>query len=297
MNYICSYLADIINGFELDQYSWADRLIVPATCDSLYGAKEYLERNIEGLNAKLFRLPLKFYENTYQLYKSSVEDVLEWIGADHTFDAAALKKGVETKNRMNSGISELLSGNDGLFKGAVYLKLMMARSILPAPVFTALLEGMDKEVIEQNYNKEQPNLLVLGPLWDNLELIDYINTDHNVITRFLTSTIGLYEGEISLEGDIKENLVSHYFSKAGTATSYDHYNRLIGELDREIAERSVKGVIYLNYKYCEPHMFFSKRIRDHLKNNGVKMLYLEQEHSRGTDAMIQNQIDTFMENI
>jgi benzoyl-CoA reductase/2-hydroxyglutaryl-CoA dehydratase subunit BcrC/BadD/HgdB len=297
INYICSYLADIINAFESDHFSWADHLIVPATCDSLYGAKEYLERNIEGLNVKMFRPPLKFDGDTYQFYKSSVEDVLEWMGSHYTFDDAALKKGVEMKNRMNAVINELLSCKEGLFKGSVYLKLMIARSVLPAPVFMAMLEGMDKEVLEQNHKKAHTNLLVLGPLCDNLELIDYMNTDHNVITRFLTSTLGLHDGEVSLEGDVKENLISHYFRKAGTATSYDHYNKLISELDLEITESSVKGVVYLNYKYCEPHMFFSKRIMDHLEKNGMKMLYLELEHSRGIDALIQNQVDTFTENI
>ncbi|MEW6599515.1 MAG: 2-hydroxyacyl-CoA dehydratase family protein [Nitrospirota bacterium] len=297
INYICSYLADIMNAFESDHFSWADHLIVPATCDSLYGAKEYLERNIQGINVKMFRPPLKFDEGTYQFYKSSVEDVLEWMGSHYTFDDTALKRGVEMKNRMTTGISELLSSDEGLFKGAVYLKLMIARSVLPAPVFMCMLESMDKAVVGQNHNKAQTNLLVLGPICDNLDLIDYLNTDHNVITRFLTSTLGLHDCEVSLEGDVKDNLISHYFRRAGTVTSYDHYSKLISELDTEIMERSVKGVIYINYKYCEPHMFFSKSIKDHLEKNGVKMLYLELEHSGGIDASIQNHIDTFTENI
>lgn len=297
INYVCSYLADIISAFESNHFSWANYLIVPATCDSLYGAKEYLKQNIEGLNVKMFRPPLKFDEDTYYFYKSSVEDVIEWMGSNYSFDDEALKKGIEMKNRMNIAISDLLSSKEGLFKGAVYLKLMVARSVLPAPVFMTMIEGLDKEIVEQNHNKAQTNLLVLGPLCDHLELIDYMNTDHNIITSFLTSTFGHHDGEVSLEGDVKENLIRHYFMKAGTATSFDHYNKVISELDREIAERSVKGVIYLNYKYCEPHMFFSKRVRDHLEKNGVKMLYLELEHSGEIDALIQNQFDAFRENI
>jgi len=297
INYICSYLADIINGFGSGHFSWVDHLIVPATCDSLYGAKEYLERNIEGLDAKMFRLPLKFDGDSYHFYRSSVEDVLEWLNGRYKFDDAALKSGVEIKNRVNSSVIELLSGKEGLFRGALYLKLMMVRSVLPPPVMMTLLESLDKKVLEQNYYKGRANILLMGPLCDNLDLIDYLNTEHNVITRFLTSSVGPHDGNVSLDGDIKENIIDHYFNKVGTVTSYDHYNRLIKEIDLEIAARFVKGVVYINYKYCEPHMFFSKRIKDHLRKNDVKMLYLELEHAKGIEASTMNQIDTFRENL
>lgn len=297
INYVCSYIADIITAFESDHFVWADHLIVPATCDSLYGAREYLEQNIEGLNVKMFRPPLKFDEGIYQFYKSSVEDMLEWMGSYYSFDDVALTKGIEMKNHMNSVIIDLLSGKDGLFKGTIYLKLMLAKSILPYHLFISLIDRCDKDVLEQNFSLKRDNILTLGPICDNLDLIDYLNAEHNVITGLMTTTLGVHDSEIPLEGDVKDNLIRYYFNKLGTVTSYNYFNIFIKKLDREIIKHSIKGIVYLNYKFCEPHMFFSKQLRDYLENSDMKYLYLEIEHVKGMDALTQNKIDAFMETL
>jgi benzoyl-CoA reductase/2-hydroxyglutaryl-CoA dehydratase subunit BcrC/BadD/HgdB len=297
INYMCAYLTDVLNGFEEDYYSWADYLIIPATCDSLCGAGEYFDKNITNVETKIFRLPLKLTPDAYQVYKSAVEEVLKWLGDSYLFDNEMLKKAIKMRNQVNSKIRGLMSYKGVPFEGVGYLKLMMAKSVLPGTVLVSFLEDIDKEIIEQNYNKEQINVLVLGPLCDNIDLMDYISRDHNVITKFMTSTLGLYNDEISQDGDVKENLIRYYFSKAGTATSYDYFRKLKTDLDREISARSVKGIIYLNYKFCEPHMFLSKQVKNHLENTDIKFLYLELEHTNGIDALTQTKVDVFMENI
>lgn len=297
INYMCAYLTDVISSFESGHYSWADRLIVPATCDSLYGAKEYLENTVDNVKTKMFRLPLKFTPDTYPVYRNAVEDVMEWLDIDYSYDDRLLREALEANNKVNRRIMDLLSGSGAIFMGSLYLKLMMARSVLPYPDMMSVLDEVNSEAVQKNYTKDKPNVLILGPICDNLDLIDYINTEYNVIARFMTSSLGLYDSEVSLEGDIKDNLIRHYFSRAGTVTSSDYYSRFIKELDQEIQEHAVKGAIYLNYQYCDPHMFFSKRIKDHLQNTDMKVLYLELEHAKGMDAMLQNRIDAFMENI
>ena len=47
INYMCAYLSDVINSFETGKFQWADFLIVPATCDSLYGACDYIETPVQ----------------------------------------------------------------------------------------------------------------------------------------------------------------------------------------------------------------------------------------------------------
>ncbi|MHA2038644.1 MAG: 2-hydroxyacyl-CoA dehydratase [Promethearchaeota archaeon] len=297
INYMCAYLTDIINSFEADYFSWADHLIIPPSCDSLYGAKDYLEKNIDNVKTKMFRTPLQFTPDAYQVYESAVEDVLDWLSGFYSFDNELLMKGIDFKNQMNNKIRTLVSRNGEPFEGVVYLKLMIAKSILPDSVFRSLLDDISEETIEQNYKKDRDNILILGPLCDNLDLLDYIGTDHNIITKFMTSTLGLFDGEISLEGDIKKNLIRYYFSRAGTATSYNYFARLKKGLDREIKKYSIKGIIYLNYKLCDPHMFLSRQIRYHFGDSNVKVLYLEMEHVKGLNASVQNKIDTFIENI
>ncbi len=297
MNYMCAYLTDVIYNFEADNFTWANYLILPATCDSLYGAQDYIEKNIINVKTKLFRLPLKFTQETYQAYKSSVENVLEWLSNDHVFDNALLRESIEMRNKLNKKIMKLLSCEGSTFKGALYLKLMIAKSVLPPPVFMSLLENINEKTLAQNHEKDRHNILLLGPMFDNMGLIDYINKDHNVVTKLMTSTLGLFDSEVSLEGDIKDNLIRNYFDKAGSATSYNYFFKLIKELDNEIEKYSIKGIIYFNYKFCEPHMFFSRQLISYWEKSGVKVLYLEQEHSEGMDPLIQNKIDIFMENL
>jgi benzoyl-CoA reductase subunit C len=297
LNYMCAYVTDIIGSFEADAYPWADRIIIPATCDSLYGAKDYFERNLSHVKVKLFRLPLKFTLETYHVYKGAVEEVLEWLSEYYEFDNALLRKSIKTKNKINNKIKELMCYEGRFIMGAVYLKLMLARSVMPSHDFMNLLDMMDREDTERNFNGKRSTILLLGPICDNMELIDYINSDRNVITKHMSSTLGLYDGEVSLEGDIKDNLIKYYFRRVGTATSYNYFNKLVKELDHDVREYSVKGVIYLNYKYCEPHIFFSKQLQDYLKECEMRVLYLETEHSEKMDALTQNKIDAFLESI
>lgn len=297
LNYMCAYLSDLMGSFEEGHFSWADNIIIPATCDSLYGAKEYIEKRFGNVRTKMFRLPLKFTSDYYAVYKHAVEEVMEWLSVRYSFEDELLYKAVDMQNQINNKIVQALQYKGSFMPGAVYLKLMIAKSVLPPTAFLGFLEEISKEAIDQNYSQDRPNILVLGPICDNLDLINYISKNHNIISNLMMSTTGLHNSNISLEGDVIDNLIRHYFEKAGTATSIDSPPRFIREISGEIMKYSIRGIIYLNYKFCEPHMFFSRQLNCHLDNSDVKMLYLELEHSCGIDAIVQNQIDAFMENI
>ncbi len=66
---------------------------------------------------------------------------------------------------------------------------------------------------------------------------------------------------------------------------------LLSAVERSMAQ----GLIILQVKYCEPHMFFYPEIKEALEREGVPHLLVETEHEQMPMEALKTRLETFME--
>jgi benzoyl-CoA reductase subunit C len=66
---------------------------------------------------------------------------------------------------------------------------------------------------------------------------------------------------------------------------------LLGAVERSKAQ----GLIILQVKYCEPHMFFYPEIKETFEREGVPHLLVETEHEQMPMEALKTRLETFME--
>jgi benzoyl-CoA reductase/2-hydroxyglutaryl-CoA dehydratase subunit BcrC/BadD/HgdB len=90
-------------------------------------------------------------------------------------------------------------------------------------------------------------------------------------------------------------LTERYFQSCFCPTKY--YGPLARQemLGREVKKSGAKGVIFLLYKYCEPHFFDYPDLKSYLEAQGISTLLLEVEDPSQSREQNKLRIQAFME--
>ena len=97
------------------------------------------------------------------------------------------------------------------------------------------------------------------------------------------------------QGDPLDVLTDRYFSSCFCPTKYYGPWARQETLAREVKESGAKGVIFLLYKYCEPHFFDYPDLKAFFEAQGIPSLLLEVEDPSQSREQNKIRIQAFLE--
>ncbi len=92
-----------------------------------------------------------------------------------------------------------------------------------------------------------------------------------------------------------EALTERYFSSFLCPTKYGGPTAYLETLLREVEKSEAKGVIFLFYKYCEPHFFDHPDLKKALDAKGIPSLLLEVDDPATSQEQMKIRIQAFVE--
>ncbi len=90
-------------------------------------------------------------------------------------------------------------------------------------------------------------------------------------------------------------LTERYFSSFLCPTKHSGARAYGDSLVKEVEESGAKGVIFLFYKYCEPHYFDHPDLKKVLEERGIPSLLLEVDDPATSQGQMKIRIQAFVE--
>jgi bcr-type benzoyl-CoA reductase subunit C len=95
--------------------------------------------------------------------------------------------------------------------------------------------------------------------------------------------------------DPMEGLTNRYFTSFMCPTKHQGVHAHGETLLKEVQKSGAKGVIFLLYKYCEPHFFDYPDLKQSLESKGIPTLLLEVEDPSYSIGQLKTRIQAFVE--
>jgi len=92
-----------------------------------------------------------------------------------------------------------------------------------------------------------------------------------------------------------EGLTNRYFTSFLCPTKYKGVHAHAETLVKEVQKSGAKGVIFLLYKYCEPHFFDYPDLKQALESKGIPTLLLEVEDPSYSVGQLKIRVQAFVE--
>ena len=160
-----------------------------------------------------------------------------------------------------------------------------------------LRQIIDEGLRNHRNDKNLKRIMIMGPLTDNYALLDKIERFGAIIVDDdITNGSRYCSRDVETTGDLYENIARRYLFadpsptlNSGIKTDEQAFQRRIDGLD-------LQGVIYINQKFCEPHVHNYLSKLEILKKSGINVLMLEIEHA-GLDVSERDllRIESFIE--
>lgn len=263
ISHYCGYASDYISQVLADNN--IDGAVYPKSCDSTRIISSYLKNsgkflfqiNVPSFGAlgaeDYFASSIKRYrEAVEQHYGTSLEDVkerTEWINNRNK----AIKKTYES-------ITDL-SYADYLNRIHNILKLPLSKQ-----------EWQDDITERQSTDKA---VFVVGSFLSNITIIEKIESlGLTVVGDNLPESGRMVSAPVvDTSGDIYKGIAYSILSTRMSPTQND-FNALLDSDFEEIKKKSVKGVIFVMQKYCEPYEYLYSVYKSRLDELGIKSLKL-----------------------
>ena len=123
--------------------------------------------------------------------------------------------------------------------------------------------------------------MIVGPLVDNYMLLEQIEQlGAYIVYDDITNGARYCDMDVVIQGDLYENIARRYLL-SGPSPTLNSNNPADDESFRKlICDLDLQGVIFINQKFCEPHVHnYLSRIET-LKQMKINFLMLEVEHDR-----------------
>jgi benzoyl-CoA reductase subunit C len=158
---------------------------------------------------------------------------------------------------------------------------MTAGLILDRDEYNAMLKQVIDEGLQSSRsNKNLKRIMIMGPLTDNYALLSRIEQFGAIIVDDdITNGSRYCSQDVETRGDLYENLAKRYLSAGPSPTLNSNIKTDEQAFQERIDKLDLDGVIYINQKFCEPHVhnYFAKLA--FLKQRKINVLMLEIEHS------------------
>jgi benzoyl-CoA reductase/2-hydroxyglutaryl-CoA dehydratase subunit BcrC/BadD/HgdB len=301
-NPVCSFVRDVYLAASCGEFSFLKNIIFPNSCDSLKVLRQMWEYEIKTPKAYTLLHPINTDDSsvryfTYQL-RTFAEEMKNESGVD--FTDTELKKTIDKYNQTRGLLRQLydIRRTSTFLTGADAVVLMTAGLIMERAEYNFMLRQIIDEALQCNRGeKKLKRIMIMGPLTDNYVLLEKIERFGAIIVDDdITNGSRYCSRDVETTGDLYENIARRYLFADPSPTLNSSIKRDEQAFQRRIDGLDLHGVIYINQKFCEPHVHNYLAKLEILKQSGINVLMLEIEHT-GLDISERDllRIESFIE--
>jgi len=303
--YCCSVVRGILEEGLSGRLDVLDGMVFPHTCDSMQRLSDIWRMNIPiGFHLDV-TLPAKLDTESAQDY---LIDVLNKFGNDLgqklnvEISGDALQKAIATTNAIRRAIGdiyEIRSLYPDLLPGDDLYTLVRASMILDRDRLAGILPETVAD-LKAKTAKAKPALtkriLLAGGMCNQPDVYAMIENAGGAIVwddfctgaRYFTGRTD--EAKDPMTG-IAGRLISRVVCPAKHADLYGRANHII----KLAQEKNAAGIIFLLFKFCDPHAFDYPYLKAQLDEAGIPLMLAEVDDSMPAGGQLQTRFEAFLE--
>jgi bcr-type benzoyl-CoA reductase subunit C len=293
-----SSLESLLQG-ELD---FLKGIIFSHTCDAMQGLADIwaLQKRIplqfnlmipSRLDSELARTYLK---SEIERFKNFLESNVGKITPQN------LKASIQLSNRIREKLQEIYACRAKWHKqisGSDFARIIRAGYLIDRQRYLELLNEFLKVLPEKPEGSENPVPVYLaGNMTHDDPYFSFIEEAGAIIVQDdLCSGARFLRLMVPEDIDPMEGLTNRYFTSFMCPTKHQGVHAHSETLLKEVQNSGARGVIFLLYKYCEPHFFDYPDLKQGLESKGIPTLLLEVEDPSYSIAQLKIRIQAFVE--
>ena len=287
---VCSFVRDIFAASESDAFSFVSNVIFPNSCDSLKVLQQMWENGLTSPPIYVLLHPIQIDDHSVCYFAQQIEKLADILKNDSglSFTDSQLADCIQRYNQTRQLLRELYTfANDKppFLKGSDRIALVTAGMIMDRDEYNQILQQIVTEVFSADSveREEGKKVMVIGPLVDNLELLETIEQlGASIVADDITNGSRYFKLDVDLDGNLYENIAKRYLLSGPSPTINTNIRNDEQFFRRRVTDLRPDGVIFINQKFCEPHVHSYLAKIEILKEMRVNALMLEVEHNRAT---------------
>lgn len=305
-SYSCSVVRGVLEESLSGRIGFLDGMIFPHTCDSIQRLSDIWRMNIPfGFHLDLV-LPVKLNTPSARDYMADVlkkfrTDLGRALQADITDDA--LRKAIKTMNAIRQSILEiyeLRSRNPRLMSGADLYTLVRAAMIMDRERLAEMLAETVLEMKAKAAGVEEDGslkrIVLAGGICNHPDIYPMIEDAGGAVVWDDFCTGARYFAEpVSEEGDPVAGIAGRLLRRVICPAKHAGLDRRAKHIIRLAQEHNARGVIFLLFKFCDPHAFDYPDIKKSMDAAGIPVLLLEIEDPLPGEGQLRTRFEAFLE--
>lgn len=306
-NFYCGYNRSVVDQAIRGEYEFLDAILFGDHCVQLLGTADVLRDHMPKLpilfNQLISSLSASWAKTeTEGTFRQLWKELETLVG--HSISSEAVQASIRIYNRNRALIRQLYQlrreGRSGI--SGRQLQLIVKASMVMDPVeHTALLEQLIGKLNALPAATRGVRVYLSGHFCQapKPEILDLIEECGGII-----ADDDLYHGfrfistDIDETGDPIEAFANWYFTRnrrVPCATLADEEADWDQFLVEAVRKTKAEGLIVLQVKFCEPHMFFYPEIKEAFERAGIPHLLIETEHEQMPLEALKTRVETFLE--
>jgi benzoyl-CoA reductase subunit C len=285
-NPVCSFAQDAYAAACTGEFSVMSRIVFPNSCDSLKVLYQVWSGNTQLPPAVALLHPVSAAADAVSYFARRLREFSARMQREpgRRFTDDDLISTIKQYNQIRSLLRQLYAlrkHSGSCLSGADAVALMTAGLMMDRNEYRTIVRQVIDDV-QRKVCTDAPSkrMMLIGPLVDNIALLDAIESlGACIVYEDITNGARYCDGDVSVEGDVYENLARRYLTAGPSPT-------LVGDIENEehkfsqrVAELEVDGVICINQKFCEPHVHNYLSKADILRQMNINVLMIEVEHN------------------
>jgi benzoyl-CoA reductase subunit C len=285
LNPVCSFVQDVFSAACAGEFSVMDIIIFPNSCDSLKVLRQIWDYEIKTPPAYAVLHPVNNSRDSILYFADQLRIFAAQLSQNTgvSVSEAALKKAIgqyNTTRQLLRKLYDLRKTGDSALRGSDAVALMTAGLIMDRNEYnTMLLQVIELCSREQPDGKHQKRIMITGPLLDHYPLLEKIEDfGACLVYEDITNGARYCDRDVEIQGDAYENIARRYLLASPSPTMNDTARTEADSFENRVRGLDLDGVIFINQKFCEPHVHNYLAKKDILREMRINCLMLEIDH-------------------
>lgn len=294
---ICPYIKSCLEAAETGKLDFLDAIVFTNGCDAQRRLYDFFKERKPEFPSFLLNAPKTVSDASINLFAAEISSMKEWLekSFDKTVSDEQISLSIETYKLLRArsrGLDGARRRSIPTLTGSRALELMMMIQRMTPAAAMALITQVEAALRPVDIG---PKVIVAGNIMDDPAWIRKLEEygAHVFADDLCTARRFWLMPEPDKTDDPVHALAKAYLTKPPCprmAVADD----TVSEMERLIDNLQPDGVIFHIMKFCDTHMYNVPRMRNMLRDKGVKALFIESDYTSGA-GQVETRLQAFIE--
>lgn len=301
--YCCSYARSSLDQALQGKYSYLDGVVFPKSCDMTRVLPSIWRINIKLPYLYYLPIPGKrtseavdFLIYELDLFKHSLEEY-----TNQTIGPIELKNAIKTYNQHRSliwQVYEMALRKKPPITGSEMYGILMSALVMPKEEHNVMLKELLSKIPVDDISEDvKVRLMLVGNTFENIGVLEAIEeSGGQVVIDDLDIGTRHYDTLVNETIEPMRAIAERYLGRVPCPCKYPATSRMDYIL-KLAKDYRVKGVILINQKYCDTHLYDKPWIESTLREHGIPMLFVEHSDIGWSGGKFKTMVQAFIEMI